>query len=266
MSPFLPPPGVPGALRVDSREPPAVREALERAGVKYEVGTLEVGDFCIYNSSGIPVLAIERKTWSDLRSSFGDRRLANQAARLIPTCQSQRVRPLYLVEHPTVPGWDGNNRGISDKLLDCSLNRNLVNGIGVVRTRNVDHTAEILGWFSKRAMDGKVEPLSNSGDPQITYSCPGGRGEDPLSVHTRKSDNMTPARCWRSMLAVIPGVSSKKAAAIAEHYKNPSELSSAYVACSGKREREDLVKKLKIKGVGPELSKRICRTFSGPTD
>ena len=65
----------------------------------------------------VPMIVFERKTWSDFAASVKGKRLGDQTARTVAFCRAKDARPVLLLEHATVPGWESREH----KFLDCSL-------------------------------------------------------------------------------------------------------------------------------------------------
>ena len=240
---------------VDTHEPPALIDALKKSGAHFVIGTLDIGDILIYRD-GVPAVLIERKTWSDLRASIRDNRLGEQTARMIPLCKEANVRPIYLVEHPNVPQWEaaGDIRGLSDKLIDCTINGYVTAGIGVIRSAGITHTSDIVTWLLRRTHEGKISGFSGHGSNVHGFVAP---------VQCKKGANLTKRAIWLNMLQTIHGMSKSKAEQIEKHFKDPAALIVAYQQIgSNKRKREVLISELKLKGIGQALSLTLCDAFS----
>lgn len=219
------------ALTIDGREPPVVFEAFGEQKVVFQRENLDVGDFQIANPTENIAVIIERKTWSDLISSLGGGRLGEQTARIVDKCRETGARPILLVEHDKVHGWgSAKSSGISNKFLDCTLVKYALEGFSVVRTRDVQHTRDVVLWILERCNNDKVPSFA----PNFTF-----RGEAG-SKKFRKKDYGNP---WEMMLTAIRGVSKPKAKLIAAKFPNAIALSSALRADGD----------LQIKGVGKKL-------------
>lgn len=248
---------------VDKREPSAVFQNISsdaaagnRPVFTCHSAVLPIGDYAIYDQNGKPAVLIERKTWGDLGSSFKDRRSGDQGIRMMAGCKVADVRPIYLIESQQVCEWEKKPKGISNKLLDCCVNRYVLDGIGVIRTANVSHTINVLQWLAKRVSEGK---LSGFGSAEI--SVKGSLNE----IKFKKGDNLTTDRVYKNMLQCVHGMSRDKADAVASKFPTMRSLAAAYAGVpntSHKRKRgELLVSDLKLSGIGPQLSKRIFALF-----
>ena len=129
-------------LLVDAREPSSLRERFPNS----EVRTLDIGDFQVVGEDEKPLVVFERKTWGDFASSIRGKRLGDQTARTVAFCQTNDARPILLLEHSQVPGWDSKET----KFLDCSLAKYAIEGYSVIRTRDQKHSANMIDWLKRR--------------------------------------------------------------------------------------------------------------------
>ena len=264
------------SLTVDGREPPAIFSAFDQNGTSYQRTNLDVGDFEITSESGIAVIA-ERKTWGDLCGSLTSCRLAEQTARIVEKCKATGARPLLLVEYEKVPSWEGHSGGLSDKFVDCCLLKYSLEGFSVIRTRDVNHTKDVVAWIVKRCNDGKMptfEATLNfkeaagtqqrfqkkdfSGSPwygdgeknskRVEIVCyPYIESQRVLSFSTRASTFRT------NMLTAIRGVSKAKARDISAKFQTAKSLVK-HLEGNGK---------LQIKGIGKVLESAITQALLG---
>lgn len=228
------------ALTIDGREPAAVFEAFKERNVIFERENLDVGDFEITNSGERTAVIIERKSWSDLVSSLSGGRLGEQTVRIVDKCRETGARPILLVEHDKVVGWEGSSGATSNKFIDCTLVKYALEGFSVVRTKNIHHTRDVVLWILERCKDGKVPSFT----PDFTF-----RGEAG-GKKFRKKDYGDP---WEVMLTAIRGVSRPKAKLIAAKFPNAITLSSAL------RDNVDLG----IKGIGKKLCADMKKALIG---
>jgi len=224
-------------LIIDGREPAAVFSALSACAHTRE--NLEVGDFQI-SVSDVPVIIIERKSWSDLVASLSDNRMKEQTARLVAKCKSVGARPVLIVECAHVHGWEGATGGHNHKFIDCTLTKYAIEGFSVLRTKNIAHTASLVTWLFNRCSIGKVPQFS----PTLQFS--GHAGEQKF----RKKDYDNP---WEVMLTAVRGVSKKKAQDISKKFTNAKLLLHALEGG----------KTLDIKGIGKKLEGDIKAAFLG---
>lgn len=214
-------------LTIDGREPARLFDKFKEDAHKRE--TLDVGDFEIASDDQVAVI-IERKTWSDLVSSLTGQRLGEQTARIVEKCRETGARPVLLVEHDRVVGWNGVSGATPNKFIDCTLAKYALEGFSVVRTVDMDHTRDVVLWMLERCKVGKIPSFS----PQFTF-----RG-DAGGKKFRKKDYGKP---WEIMLTAVRGVSKAKAKEISDKFPNARALSAAL----------DKGADLGVKGIGKKL-------------
>jgi len=240
---------------VDKREPPAMFETLSSIpGINVVSAVLNIGDFAIYDKDGTPRVAVERKSWSDLRASFTDKRSNDQGIRMAAGCQQADVRQLYVIEHAKIAGWESEPTGISDKLLDCSVNRLIAGGVGVLRTGDKKHTCDVIGWLAKRVGEGKLGGFHADG----VVATKGTTNE----ISFRKSGNLSKEKIFWNMLQCSNGISLAKAKQISGVWPTAARLAAAYNEQPSRKRKEAMVSDKKLKGIGPTLSKRLCAVFA----
>ena len=222
-------------LTIDGREPPDVFSAFEHA--TYSRENLDVGDFQI-SKAGVPVVIAERKTLSDFVSSLTGSRMSDQTARLVEKCRDTGARPLLILENHTVFDWNGKSGGLQNKFVDCCIQKYALEGVSVLRTKDVSHTKDVVSWIFKRCEQDKIPTF----EPSLNF-----RGEAGDKKYRRK-DYSKP---WEAMLTAIPGISKAKAKQVAEKFSNPKALLSQF-------ENE---KPLNIKGIGKKLEQSIKEVF-----
>lgn len=225
------------SLIVDGREPSAVFEAFK--DVPHERLNLEVGDFQIAKD-GVPVVIAERKTLNDFVSSLTGSRMTDQTARLVDKCKDTGARPMLIIENSAVFDWSGKIGGLSAKFVDCCVQKYCLEGVSVMRTKNVSHTRDVVAWIFKRCQEDKIPTF----EPSLRFKGDGGEKK------YRRKDYSKP---WHAMLTAIPGVSKAKAAALSEKYPTPKAMM--------KKLSEDADGKLNIKGIGRKLEQSIKAVF-----
>lgn len=229
-------------LVVDGREPAGVFSAFSARNVSFARKNLDVGDFEIGDpgENGVAVI-IERKTWGDLVSSLTGSRLGEQTARIVDKCRETGARPVLLVEHDKVLDWKGSSGSTSNKFVDCTLVKYALEGFSVVRTRNTEHTVDVVLWLLDRCKNGKVPRFT----PEFTF-----RGEAG-GKKFRKKDYGNP---WEVMLTAVRGISKNKAREIASKFPNAVTLAEAL---------RDKNTDLGVKGVGKKLCSDIKKALVG---
>ena len=109
----------------------------------YELSTLDVGDFVIYDEYNNPKICIERKTYSDMASSIKDNRSKEQAARLLQYEKQYKCKAYYLIETSKDVSLDVKN------VLQCVINKQFKHNFGIIRTLNMTETAFFIKGIIK---------------------------------------------------------------------------------------------------------------------
>jgi DNA excision repair protein ERCC-4 len=128
---------------VDKREKNSgIPELLKESGIFVDFATLKVGDYIVFNN-----VVIERKTISDLLSSFYDGRLFIQCSQLVKHFTS----PLLIVEGNIIEDLksesDNSFRSYDQKIqlvYDSLITVVLDFKIPLVHTPNIEHTTSFL--------------------------------------------------------------------------------------------------------------------------
>lgn len=220
-------------ITIDGREPSIVFETFKNRNTKHAKSNLDVGDFEISTEDRVAML-IERKTWGDLESSLKDGRLNEQTARIVDKCRTTGARPILLIEHASVLGWDENK---AIKFFDCTLVKYALEGFSVVRTRNVEHTHDVVKWLFERCEKGKIPAFL----PEFSFRGEAGKKQ------FRKKDYGCP---WETLLTAVRGISKTKAKAIKSEYPNARVLITGLDSGT-----------VKVKGIGKKLVGELQKAF-----
>ena len=205
---------------VDKREKNSgIPELLKQSGVFVDFATLKVGDYIVFNN-----VAIERKTISDLLTSFYDGRLFIQCSELVKHFSS----PLLIVEGNIIEDLKFESREslrsynqkfqlVYDSLITIVLDFK----IPLVHTPNIEHTTNFLiaiaNKLSRKYSYGpllrKIKKQTSEQIQQLSVlsSLPGVGGM--LAVKMLKEFN-TPKRALNASaaeLAKIPGFGTARA-------------------------------------------------------
>ncbi|MCK5632439.1 hypothetical protein KAH94_01705 [bacterium] len=169
-----------------------MKNELKKRG-EAQVITLDIGDF-VFVQGSIVRLVIERKSISDFKSSIIDGRYRDQARRLREGLTN--AKPMWLIE--------GNGQFYDSKIKQALINLRLRDGISVIQTSNMADTRdEII----------RIKESLNKYD---------------YSFREKAIATCKVKKCVKSnefleyMLKVIPGIGTKCAQGIANHYKNCS--------------------------------------------
>jgi len=202
---------------------------------------LDVGDFEIASDGGVKVAVIaERKTWGDLVGSISSNHLQEQMSRMIEKCKATGARPMLIIECDRVASWVGRSGGLGNKYIDCVLMKYSLEGVSVVRTRDVEHTRDVVMWIKKRCDAGKLPSFA----PTLNVTSAAGQTY-------RKKDYAGSA--WCNMLTAINGVSKAKAKSIELKFGSARALMK-HLECT---------EKLGIKGIAKGTEGAISKALLG---
>jgi len=210
---------------VDKRERNSgIPELLRQSGVFVDFATLKVGDYIVFNN-----VAIERKTISDLLSSFYDGRLFIQCSELVKHFSS----PLLIIEGNIVEdlksdsgksfrSYDQKIELVYDSLITIVLDFR----IPLVHMPNIEHTASF------------IKSVANKLSSKYSYG--------PLLRKIRKqtSDQIQQL----SVLSSLPGVGGMFAVKMLKEFNTPKRALNASAA-----------ELAKIPGFGTVRAQRIRR-------
>ena len=212
---------------------------------------LDLGDI-IYTLNENPVVIIERKTISDLRSSIKDGRHREQKIRLLnnfPLCNIY-----YLIEGDILDFEMSNGEKDTKSIYGAVLNSLIRDNIKIIRTCDIKESIRIIELI--------LHKLKNQSE---IFNCDSKNESDYAStIKIKKKDNMNNSTCFLTQLSQIPGVSITISKNIIKHYSSMYELCLAY----SKIEEIDECKKMlvnieiptntgKIRKLGKVLSERI---------
>ena len=204
---------------------PTVSKSLEHHEIKSE--RLPLGDIILHDPThgqglGRDIVIFERKTLNDLAASIRDGRYKEQSFRLIETAAATGFHThniVYIIEGD-LARYDERHSQITKTALQSAMVSLLYyKGFSVVRTMNVGETAEFILHFAdkvaKESADG-TRPAYD--DDTTTTATPTAQAYSEVSAKKEKRDYITRENIGEIMLAQVPGVSAKMAAAILAKY------------------------------------------------
>ncbi len=183
---------------------------------------LPIGDIIIYTDEGEEIAIIERKTLQDLAASIRDGRYNEQSYRL-NNCKLHNHAIYYLIEgdiNRFRPSKYGKNPVTKKALLSAMTSISFFKGFSLLRTNNINETAETLLQMTDKIGRTKKSSFFYADDKSDDDSA-----KSYLAVSKRvKKDNITKDNISAIMISQIPGVSTNSATAIMDKYKTLDAL------------------------------------------
>ena len=179
---------------------------------------LPLGDIILHDpTQGRDIVIFERKTLSDLAASIRDGRYKEQSFRLIETAAATGFNThhiVYIIEGD-LSRYDERHSQITKTALQSAMVSLLYyKGFSVIRTMNVGETADfILHFADKVAKEGALPIAADN-----TECGSGAAAYSEVATKKEKRDYITRENIGEIMLAQVPGVSAKMAAAILAKY------------------------------------------------
>jgi len=181
---------------------------------------LPIGDIILYDprqGQQKDIVIFERKTLADLAASIRDGRYKEQSFRLIETAAATGFNThhiVYIIEGD-LSRYDERHTQITKTALQSAMvSLMYYKGFSVVRTMNLGETADFILHFADKV--AKEGPLSIIADTTTTATPATAYSE--VSAKKEKRDFITRENIGEIMLAQVPGVSAKMAAAILAKY------------------------------------------------
>ena len=196
---------------------PTVSKSLENHEIKSE--RLPLGDIILHDphpQQAKDIVIFERKTIADLAASIRDGRYKEQSFRLIETAAATGFHThniVYIIEGDLARYDERHTQITKTALQSAMVSLMYYKGFSVIRTMNVGETAEfILNFADKVAKEGPLSVADNWTTTATTASY------SEVSTKKEKRDYITRENIGEIMLAQVPGVSAKMAAAILAKY------------------------------------------------
>ena len=199
-----------------TQRPTPKPKSLENHEIRSE--RLPLGDIILHDPSQgqqKDIVIFERKTLNDLAASIRDGRYKEQSFRLIETAAATGFHThniVYIIEGDLAQYNERHSQITKTALQSAMVSLMYYKGFSVIRTMNVGETAEfIINFADKVAKEG---PLAVADMPTPTPTA----SYSEVSAKKEKRDYITRENIGEIMLAQVPGVSAKMAAAILAKY------------------------------------------------
>jgi ERCC4-type nuclease len=200
-------------------------KSLEHHEIKSE--RLPIGDIILHDPSSQgqqkDIVIFERKTLNDLAASIRDGRYKEQSFRLIETAAATGFHThhiIYIVEGDLAQYNERHTQITKTALHSAMVSLMYYKGFSVIRTMNVGETAEFILHFAdkvaKESADG-MRPAYHDESATAAPTAPA-QAYSEVSAKKEKRDYITRENIGEIMLAQVPGVSAKMAAAILAKY------------------------------------------------
>jgi len=196
-------------------KPKPKAKSLDVSTINHEIRSerLPIGDVILYDPTQgqeKDIVIFERKTLADLAASIRDGRYKEQSFRLIESAATTGFHThhiVYIIEGD-LSRYDERHTQITKTALQSAMVSLLYyKGFSVIRTMNLGETADFIIHFADKV--AKEGPLSIT-ETAAAYS--------EVSTKKEKRDFITRVNIGEIMLAQVPGISAKMAAAILAKY------------------------------------------------
>ena len=201
---------------------PLLSKSLEHHEIKSE--RLPLGDVILHDPSQgqqKDIVIFERKTLADLAASIRDGRYKEQSFRLIETAAATGFHThniVYIIEGDLAQYNERHSQITKTALQSAMVSLLYYKGFSVVRTMNVGETAEFIIHFADKVAKEGPLPVSDIQTSMPTPTpIPSGTYSE-VTAKKEKRDFITRENIGEIMLAQVPGVSAKMAAAILAKY------------------------------------------------
>ena len=191
-------------------------KSLGVSAINHEIRSerLPLGDIILHDpSQQKDIVLFERKTLADLAASIRDGRYKEQSFRLIETAASTGFNThhiVYIIEGDLARYDERHTQITKTALQSAMVSLMYYKGFSVIRTMNVGETADFILHFADKV--AKEGPLSVA-DMTTTATA-----YSEVSSKKEKRDYITRENIGEIMLAQVPGISAKIAAAILAKY------------------------------------------------
>lgn len=177
------------------------------------------------------ILALERKTISDLKNSLRDGRFSEQKKRL---AASDFIHKGYIIE-----GNSKDDPGFQNMLQQIIIRIQLKDRMCIFQTLHLSDTIQLISEINR-----KIEK-----DPKLYNFTLVTNYVETLNVC--KKMNLTPSICFILQLSQIPGISKKIAENLASLYPNWNLLSKSL------EDKKEFLKSTKNMNIGPKKFEQL---------
>ena len=185
---------------------------------------LPLGDVILHDPSQgqqKDIVIFERKTLADLAASIRDGRYKEQSFRLIETAAATGFHThniVYIIEGDLARYDERHTQITKTALQSAMVSLMYYKGFSVVRTMNVGETADFILHFADKVAKESTAGLVPAYDGDTATATPIAQAYSEVSAKKEKRDYITRENIGEIMLAQVPGVSAKMAAAILAKY------------------------------------------------
>ena len=198
---------------------------------------LQLGDIILQHNDC--KLVIERKSINDLACSISDGRYLEQSYRLDKT-DIHNHNIIYLIEGD-IRSFKETSRINKKALYSSLLSLNTYKGFSVIRTFNLEETANMVLYFSEKIIKNEKQSFYYSDISGINISNDTVEKDYVDVVCNSKKSNITKENIGIIMLSQIPSVSKAVAKTIMTEFKTIKDLLNAFESDC------DILKNYKIK-------------------
>ena len=167
------------------------------------------------------IVIFERKTLNDLAASIRDGRYKEQSFRLIETAAASGFHThniVYIIEGDLARYDERHSRITKTALQSAMVSLLYYKGFSVIRTMNLGETAELILNFADKVVKESADGTKPAYDDDTTTTAAAAQAYSEVSAKKEKRDYITRENIGEIMLAQVPGVSAKMAAAILAKY------------------------------------------------
>jgi ERCC4-type nuclease len=196
-----------------------------------------------------PFWILERKTLADLEQSIKDGRYREQKMRMLGHVPAERIA--YLIEvggNPPPVIYDATHPDHRPRVCGAIMNTLFRDGLRMVFTSHVRESAACVADLWRRTQAGTVNPTPHGASSTSSYVG---------TIKLQKKDNLNPEICMQMQLGLLPGLSTKKAAAIVDHFKARRliDIGAALQQCGSQKAAIKCL--VQVEGIGKRLAETL---------